>query len=216
MPDVTPWAERPKLTVNKLPPVLEERMANLRAELREPEIAIAEKPQKLTLREITESLLAWRETLSASEDESDIPVIQAKLEQVERMHSDKVDGFCWFLRWLASEQASLAKEAMQFTSRKKAWERLEGKLRRLSADLMQSNALDSMQGRVSKLLLMAGRKKLVIEESQLPAHYLRHVEQVIIPAHDVPDTEAIEAALKRGVDVPGARLAEGEPFVQVR
>ena len=180
------------------------------------DIAVATEPRKLTLQEITAELVCWRETLSATEDETEVPIIKAKLEQIEAMHSDKVDGFCWFLRWLASEQAQLAKEALQFTSRKKAWERLEEKLRRLSVELLKENDLSFMAGRVSKLLLMAGRKKLVVDDqSKLPAHYVRHVEQVIVPAHDEPDWEAIEEALKRGIDVPGARLAEGEPYVRV-
>ena len=181
----------------------------------QPETKLPER--KLSLRELTEELTAWRDTLEGSgEDEADIGFIRAKLAQIEAMHEDKTDRFCAFLRWLAAEQVSLGADALRFQSRKKAYERLEARRRADVVQLMMNSGITQLRGRCSRVDWCAGKlRPEVYDPAAVPAEYLEQVEELVIPAHTKPDLARIGEALLAGKDVPGARLKEGAAYIRV-
>lgn len=180
--------------------------------------AVAVPERKLTLAEITDQLAACRDTLEGldGDDGPDAALIRAKLEQLESLHTNKVDRVCAFLKWLDAEQNGLKADKQRFERRQRQYADLENRRRESVRDLMRENEITQMKGRAFTLSLCPGKQRLEItDESLIPIDYMVFVPARTIPETCAPDADAIEAALKRGEDVPGARLVEGEPYIRV-
>lgn len=199
--------------------------------------ALAAPPErKLSLAEITEQLTAWRDTLEGlADDHGDAELIRAKLEQLDSLHANKVDAYCAFAKWLASEQSGLKSDKQRFDRRQQQYKRLEDQRYDGVRALMVANGISQMKGRAFTITLCDGRKRLEITDPALIPLEYKSVSVTMpaaawrklygsVAAEDRADMSVgvsideaqVEAALKRGEEVTGARMADGEPYVQIR
>jgi hypothetical protein len=173
---------------------------------------------KLSLREITEQLAAYRDTAEGliEEDGPDAVLIRAKIAQLESLHTNKVDMRAAFTKWLESEQLGLKADKQRFERRQRAYKRIEDQLYDGARDLMRDNDVTQLKGRAYTITLCDGKKKLdVWDESLIPEQYIAVIPEQVIPERRVVDEEALRSALRDG-DVPGARLVDGEQYIQIR
>lgn len=174
-------------------------------------------PRNLTLTELTDQVATWRDTLEGMADDGpDAAYIRAKLDQLESLHTNKVDRVCAFLKWLEAEQSALKADKQRFERRQRQYADLENRRRDLVRDLMSDNAISQMKGRAFTLSLCPGKQRLEIDATKLPKEYFRVIPEQIVPEQHVPDEDAIRAALDRNEEVVGARFVDGQPYVQIR
>jgi hypothetical protein len=84
-------------------------------------------------------------------------------------------------------------------------------------DAMASNGITQIKGKAHTISLMPGKQRLIIENPDLiPEDYKIRIPAQFIEARDVPNENAIKAGLEMGHEIPGARLVNGEQFIQVR
>lgn len=182
-----------------------------------PEVMEAPETKALSLRDLHDELEAWSDTLAGLEDDDvDMALVRAKLEHIQRMHENKIDQRVWLIHFAEQMQAEYGKAELRFKSRKRAWGRLEDKLRRSSCDLMVTHKLERLEGRNSRISLSSSAERPLVDDvSKLPSEYLEWVPPQIIDGHYKPNLAAIERDLKSKKEVPGARLLPGTPFVRI-
>jgi hypothetical protein len=102
-----------------------------------------------------------------------------------------------------------ADEIKRLQSRKKCF---EGRIARIEESVqraMECGGVMKIDGQTTALALQAAPASvLILDESQIPQEFkTRHPEEW------TPDKRKIGAALKKGIDVPGADLSEGNLYL---
>jgi hypothetical protein len=120
------------------------------------------------------------------------------------------------VRFLSAEQEQLKADKQRLERRQRSYKHLEESRRKQLAVAMHGNRVSQMKGRGSTVTLMPGQQRLEItDKSSIPNEYWYTVPTQIIEEHRECDLNAVEADLRRGIDVRGARLVDGEPFVRI-
>lgn len=126
---------------------------------------------------------------------------------------EKATNVVAFARSLDALADAIKAEEQRLAQRRRAVEARGERLRRYVRDAMQLAGVTRIDGPRFALSLRAGAERVVIDHvEQLPAGYLRMPP----PPPPEPDKPTIAAALKAGMDVPGARLERGAPTLLVR
>ena len=108
---------------------------------------------------------------------------------------------------------AIGAETERMVARRKAVEARALRLRDYVRDAMLLAGVERITGPRFAVSLQVAPQRVVIDSvEQIPQGYMR------IPAAPPPspDKQSIAAALKSGVDVPGARLERGAPVLRVR
>src|SRR6266851_1153768 len=131
------------------------------------------------------------------------------IDQLVKAELRKADGVCHLLSHFEAQADLAAAEIKRLQSRKKSFDcrvaRLEASVQRA----MELRGVLKIDGETSTLALQAAPASvLILDEAQIPKDYkTRHPEEW------TPDKRKIAAALKKGLDVPGADLSEGNLFL---
>lgn len=178
-------------------------------------LAVMPKP---ALHEQLRELALFVETLESLDDAELAPGARAQLEKdfttALNGTREKVDRTNAALAYLETAELAADREIARLTARKahmKAQrERLEGYL--LFA--LAAAGVKKFDGHTSTLGATPNPEKVFIDDEMLvPYDFLRWPDEPPTPP-PVPDKKAIAAAIKRGVDVPGARLVPSSRLVR--
>lgn len=105
-----------------------------------------------------------------------------------RQHADMVDA-----------------EIKRLTKLKKHYEQRADALEESTLALLQSTGIHTIEGDLMVVKIRQNPPSVdVFDPDQVPAEYLR----AVAPPPPAPDKTAIKDALKRGIDIPGARLVQ--------
>ncbi|MFW9595947.1 MAG: siphovirus Gp157 family protein, partial [Macromonas sp.] len=105
-----------------------------------------------------------------------------------RQHADMVDA-----------------EIKRLTKLKKHYEQRADALEESTLALLQSTGIHTIEGDLMVVKIRSNPPAVdVFDPAQVPTEYLRTPE----PPPPAPDKTAIKDALKRGIDIPGARLIQ--------
>lgn len=154
-----------------------------------------------TLQELTDISIALQRKLAESYGEI-TPEIEALLEINEKEFPQKLRGYAELLDRMDTEAEHWKKKALVFDLLSKGCSKLKERLRAnilLTLDRLGQNEI---RGDGVKFSRQLSSGSLHLEEAKLPREYT--VETVSYP----PDKEKIKAALKSGVEVPGAQLIQ--------
>lgn len=174
---------------------------------------MASKSTALSLWRITDALAVIDAQLEENGGEL-TPDIQAQLDAMSEAFPAKVCNVAGYLRYLDSLEASCKAEEERVRDIRKASEKRRERVRRYLADCMERSGTKSVKpdpntGLLS-VSLLAGRSKVVVEPDMLPNDLVDHV------VVKKPKTDEIKALLDMGVEVPGARLETGLPYVMIK
>lgn len=163
-----------------------------------------------TLYSLSEELTLALEAIDAAECDEDRALIIAECEPVMAAMVRKVDHFCQYLAHLESQVAFAKAEASRLAARQKvASARLE-RLKAYALDVMGRGGFEKLEGEANTLSRRKNPPALAITAPDLvPDKY-----RIVVPETTQLDNVAIKAALRAGVDVPGATLTVGESLVR--
>jgi hypothetical protein len=175
---------------------------------------MASKSTALSLWRITDSLAAVDAALEENGGEL-TPEIQEKLDAMTEALPAKVCNVAGYVRYLESLEASCKAEEERVREIRKASEKRRERVRRYLADCMERSGTKSVKPNPNTGLLsvslLAGRTKVTVDDAaRLPN------DMVDIVFVRKPKTDDLKALLDMGVDVPGARLETGLPYVMIK
>lgn len=109
----------------------------------------------------------------------------------------------------AAQEAATKDLATQYVARAKRLGERQTKLTEFMGEILDAIGDKKIALDIATVSRSAGQQRVEIEdETQIPTQLMR--------VKSSPDAAAIKAQLKAGVDVPGARLVEGNKSVTVR
>lgn len=109
----------------------------------------------------------------------------------------------------AAQEAATKDLAAQYVARAKRLGERQTKLTEFMGEILDAIGDKKIALDIATVSRSAGQQRVEIEdETQIPTQLMR--------VKSSPDAAAIKAQLKAGVDVPGARLVEGNKSVTVR
>ena len=130
---------------------------------------------------------------------------------VKQSISEKLRRYQGFFAFCDSQSNLCADEIERLRKRKQAIDNAKNRLRRYLAGAMDAYQIKRLDAGTCVFVLCPGRQSLEItDENKIPYEYKE--ERIIT---DI-DKGALKRALEQGEQVDGARLATGEPFVQVK
>lgn len=157
--------------------------------------------------EIQEEISAMLEVADSDLTPEQREAMDEYLDELGKLESDKVDGFCRFFRSAEARAAACREEAARLVAKAKGLESRLLSAKNMLLDSMQRRNLKKLSGEVYTL---STRKVSRVDASQA---YLPALEEQgfakVIPAEIKPDLLAIGKAIREGQDIPGCRLIEG-------
>lgn len=124
---------------------------------------------------------------------------EAMLEAMERLEMDrdaKIENICLFVKNLKAEAAALKAEKEMFATRQKTAENKAAHLMKYLQGYLHGEKYKSDRAVVS---YRNTESVSVTDIKQIPESYLRYAEPTA-------DKAAIKAAIKEGIEIPGAEL----------
>ena len=159
--------------------------------------------KSITLYELTDAYKAIFE--SVMDDEADLDVLENTLHCVEASIEVKADNIVRFVKALESDAAACDSEIKRLTDRKRARLNKVERIKKYLLTQLQVAGIEKIQGSLFTVRLQKNPQALSIDdEKAIPTQYL-----IIVPAREEINKEAVKAALKLGVAVPGAKLTQG-------
>lgn len=129
------------------------------------------------------------------------PELEQALSRVDLAVATKIDSYAYLERWFESQSSFYKSEADRYSKVSKALMNARERLRNGIKYAMQTLGRDEVQGMTTRYKLAGTQPSLEVNEALLPMEY-----KVI---QYVPDSAKIRAALKEGVNIPGAALVPG-------
>jgi hypothetical protein len=162
-----------------------------------------------TLRELSRELLDVRDLAL----DPDVPsqAIADTLDGMEGLFNDKAISVVHVIVNSDGDIAALESEINRLSARKKHIQAAQDRLREYLRYNMEATGINKITSPLFTITLAAGRDvACVSDESALPDDFVR-VKTTI-----APDKVAILAALKDGVDVPGAHIEKSKTSVRIK
>jgi len=143
----------------------------------------------------------------------DEPGMRAELDdqiyELVKVELQKADGICQVLSHFEAQALLAAAEIKRLQSRKKSFESRAAMLEASAQRAMELRGVLKIDGETSTLALQeAPASVLILDEVLIPKEY-----KTCHPEEWTPDKRKIAAALKKGIDVPGADLSEGNLYL---
>lgn len=175
-------------------------------------MSTAHKPM-FELEATLEAVLARIEELSgpeATEEEQDeLARCERELAELLASSTEKRDAVAYFVRREVAEGDAAAELAREFSERARVHRNRAERARDTVVKIMQALGRDELAGAAFRFRLAQNPASVqIVDEKAIPELY-KHTETVIEKA-------AIGKALKSGVDVPGAALAEPKYRVDIK
>lgn len=157
----------------------------------------------LTLYELTD---AYKSIFDAvMDDDADLDMLEDTLQCVEAAMEVKADNMVRFVKSLEAEAAACDAEIKRLTDRKRTRANKIERIKKYLLSQMQAAGIEKIQGSLFTVRLQKNPEALnILDEKLIPTGYL-----TIIPAREEVNKAAVKAALKLGVEVPGAELTQG-------
>jgi DNA mismatch repair ATPase MutS len=134
------------------------------------------------------------------------------LEKWEAAFPEKVGQIIHVIARMQAE-SNMAKELeTKAKAFRQARENAEERLRKYMARNMHRTGQKKLQVGVHSITLSAGRETLKLDPALLPDQYVEEVIEVT----RVPLKDLIKANLKSGVEIDGAEIVPGTPYVTIR
>jgi hypothetical protein len=145
-----------------------------------------------------------------SDVDSDV-VIADTLDAVEGEFNKKAEALVSITINMDADVTAIDKEIGRLTDRKKAIANRQESLKEYLRMNMEASGINNISCPLFSITCAKGRSIAIIEdESLLPD------EMVNVSTEIVPDKKAILEALKRGDDVPGARLGTSKTSIRIK
>ena len=173
--------------------------------------------KSLTLYEITDTLPALLDSLDMTPPGSpERAECEAEIQRYFEALPSKVDGVARMIKHFEQQESFARKEIARLQARKKRFSAAAERLRNYVVLALENlpkpqKGQQKLEGNSATLALRSSRDRAVIADKELiPSEY-----RTIIPATTEVDMDAVEDALKRGVDVPGAILIQNRHHLVV-
>ena len=151
---------------------------------------------------ITSQLLEVYEL--AQGGEFDPEAIQSAIESIEMALEDKADNYAALIRMIDGDNAAIDKEMERLRAHKASRTRLKDSLKNNLLSVMKTLERPKIKTQFNSFSIRKNPPSVAItDEAEIPEVFF------ITPA-PVVSKSAILEALKRGEEVPGAQLAQGE------
>lgn len=140
-------------------------------------------------------------------DNADIPreIIKEALDQVEGDIADKLENIAKLIRNIETDASALREEEKRLADRRHTSENRVKNLKMYAEDAMRATGLTKVKGSLFTLAIQKNPPSVLIGDVDvLPKEYFCE------PVEPAPDKKHIMEALKAGVVVPGAELAQSE------
>ena len=155
----------------------------------------------LTLYEISDHLIALCDSYDMCETDEQRAACKAEIEQTIEAQLHKVDSFTRFLSVLDSQIDLADREVKRLKLREMRFASLKERLEQYAIYTLQRQNLRKLDGETSTLSLRVNSPAVEIDNlDAVPPEY-KTIRQEI-----VPDKRAIKAAIKDGMEIPGAHL----------
>lgn len=128
--------------------------------------------------------------------------LDAYLNDLGSQEASKIDNFALFVRLESARAEALRAEAQRLSSRARTAENRIAYLKMRYMQAIEQSGLQGIKGSVYRLSIRGTDVVKITDELVLPAEYVRTKTTI------EPDKTAIKAALKEGVEIPGAELAK--------
>lgn len=159
-----------------------------------------------TLRE----LVAMIEGVVRAGDDEDMPaeVIADTLEGLNWNLTEKTDAIAEFIRSCDAKASECREEAKRLSARARSWEGKKERVRAYTGFWLAKLNHSKIDTTLNSLSLAKGPDSVEItDENAIPMTFMVVTTK--------PDKLALQAALRRGDEIPGCHLEEGKPVVRL-
>ena len=132
------------------------------------------------------------------------------LDELAQAESDKIDGFCAFLREETARVKFYREESARLSCKARAAEGRISFLKHKYLSILQEHGIEKVKGNAYSLSIKHTPSVVIEDETDLDDIYCR-----VIPEKREPDKRTILEALKGGVEIPGCRLVQSDSL-QIR
>lgn len=145
------------------------------------------------------------------QDEIPLEQLQDTFELVEEEFNDKAVALVYVANNVSSDVAEIDSEIKRLQDRKRIFENKQKQLCEYLRSNMEAAGITTIESPLFSITLAAGRDIAVIDdESSLPENL------VAVKTTSTPDKREILAALKTGLDVPGAHLEKSKTSLRIK
>lgn len=144
-----------------------------------------------------------KEIMSCVDMESGEIIDIEKLDQLSMERDTKIENIACWIKNLSAEAAALKEQKQVFADRQKTAENKVESLKRYLATYLNGHKFATSKVSVS---FRKTSSVNVTDMALIPTDYLKYAEPTV-------DKTAVKAAIKAGVKVPGAEIAEGQSIL---
>jgi hypothetical protein len=159
---------------------------------------------KVTLYSTTQEFIGLLELMEVQESDP-TPEQETAIQETIAAHVRKVDGVAKFMRHMDSQSDLAAAEIKRLQDRKRSIDGHIARFEKYILDCLEMAGMDKFDGETATIARRKNPPAVAKDcEEAIPARF-----RVIVPERVEVDWAAVKAALKAGVEVPGARLTRG-------
>ena len=147
--------------------------------------------------------------LSQVDDDGELPEsVFEKIAELQIGETEKIESISCFIKDLRAESAEIAEEAKRLQARKKAKESKQERLEAYLSGYLQSTGKSKFE--TSRVVLSFRKSEAVdvLDEDAVIKFADQHIDMGLIKTKAEVVKTAIKAAIKSGIDVPGAAIIE--------
>ena len=147
--------------------------------------------------------------LSLVDENGELP--ESVFEQIADLQigeTEKIESIACFIKDLRAETAEIAEEAKRLQARKKAKESKQERLEEYLAGYLQSTGKSKFETARCALSFRRSDAVEIFNEEDIVDFAMNHIDMGIVKTKTEVVKTAIKAAIKSGIDVPGAAVIE--------
>lgn len=129
------------------------------------------------------------------------PDIESRMAEIQAQLSTKVDSYYHIMTGLEYTAEDLKARAKEFSSAAKSLESAADKLREFAKHNMITNGVERITGELVEFQIRKTRPRTSINIEELPEEYIKFTPTI--------DKDAVDAALKEGIKIPGVEQEGG-------
>jgi hypothetical protein len=166
---------------------------------------------ELTLYQMTEATARLADLMMHAEEQTELEEIGECIDQLlDRLIPDKVEAYCRLMASLQAAADAIGLEEKRLAARRRTLERQTETLRNRLHCALDLAGIAKLQAHTFTVSLQRNPPSTEIyDAAQLP-------ELFMVPQPPVANRPAILDALKRGAEVPGARLITDRTHLRIR
>lgn len=146
---------------------------------------------------------------SANEDGVIDENVFAAVEQIKGEFTEKAVAVATVYRALGKDIELFDSEIERLTAIKKRLENEQNRVKKYLSDACEKTGTESIKGVYANISFRASEQTVIYDEAALPPEY------IVVKTTTAPDKTKIKAAIKAGLNVPGARI-ESKRNIQIK